>query len=291
MVHLFLPLFAAIIYTIASLFFKQGYLRGATAAQTFHVSNMIGGLIFLPLWIFGGHIPFADLWHPALVAGLILFAGFTMFLSIRFGDISLVTPLMGTKVIFVALAQVIITGEALSTGLWIASLLTMFGILLIGYKDLKNSRAGLAGILLAILSSLSFRVSDVFMQQWAPLYGKVAFLGAVAGIVGLFSVVKLSMSRLGVMNFVPGAFRPVALASIILAGQGMMMGYALGFFHDAARVNVVYGSRGLWSLVLVFLIGRFFGNDERHSSGGAFLWRVAGTILITTAIVIAFMGK
>ena len=208
-VHLFLPLFAAIIYTVASLFFKQGYLRGATSTQTFHVSNMIGGLIFLPLWIFGGHIDLVDLWHPALVAGLILFAGFTMFLSIRLGDISLVTPLMGTKVIFVAIAQVFITGEALSTGLWIASLLTMVGILLIGYKDLRNSRAGLAGILLAILSSLSFGVSDVFMQQWAPLYGKVAFLGAVAGMVGLFSVVKLSMSRWGGMNFVPGAFRPV----------------------------------------------------------------------------------
>ena len=53
----------------------------ATAAQTFHISNMVGGIFFLPLWIWGGVIPWSDLWHPALVAGLICIAGYTIALD------------------------------------------------------------------------------------------------------------------------------------------------------------------------------------------------------------------
>ncbi len=288
--HLLLPLFAAIIYSLASLFFKQGYQRGATAAQTFHISNLVGGVFFLPLWIWGGSIPLVDLWHPALVAGLICIAGYTMFAAIRLGDVSLVTPLMGTKVIFVALALVW-TGEAMTTGLWVASLLTPVGIFLIGFKDFAKARTGGRAVLFAIFSSLMFGVSDVIMQNWALSYGRFAFLGAVAGFIGLISLAILTATRWRGMKTAPGVLRPAIIGGLVLSVQGMMMGYALGFFHDAGRVNIVYGIRGLWSLVLVWLIGRWFGNDERHQSHDALGWRLAGTILLTVAIVLAFLRK
>ena len=290
MVHLLFPLTAAVIYSLASLFFKQSYQRGATATQTFHISNMIGGLFFMPLWIFGDHIAPTDLWHPALVAGLICCAGFTMFTAIRLGDVSLVTPLMGTKVMFVALALVA-TGEAMTTGLWVASVLTPLGILLIGFKDLRKAQSGSRAVGFAILSSLLFGVSDVILQHWAPLYGGFAFLGAMAVMIALVSFTMLAATRWREMKLAPGALRPAVVGSTVLASQGMMMGYALGFFNDAGRVNIVYGSRGLWSILLVWLIGRWFGNDERHQSQDALGWRLAGTALLTVAIVLAFLRK
>jgi drug/metabolite transporter (DMT)-like permease len=290
-VHLIFPLLAAILFAVASLFFKQGYTRGATALQTFHWSNLVGLVVFLPLWIGGDPIALADLWHPALVSLLILMAGGLMFASIAVADVSLATPLMGTKVIFVALAQVMITSEVLTARLWIACVLTALGILLIGYKDLRNGKGGWRGVVYAIGSALCFGVADVFMQQWAPLYGKFAFLGAVAVLIGIASALVLTQQGWGRIRLPRATLKPVIIGGGVLASQAMMMGYALGFFHDAARVNVVYGSRGLWSLLLVWWLGSRFQNRERESNRDAFRWRVAGTLFVTSAIVLAILGR
>jgi drug/metabolite transporter (DMT)-like permease len=257
--------------------------------QTFHVSNVVGGVFFAPLWICGASIAVQDLWHPAVVAGLICLAGFSMFTAIRLGDVSLVTPLMGTKVIFVALALVGI-GRVMTVGLWVASVLTPLGVFLIGYKDFRAAKAGGRAVGFALLSSVLFGFADVLLQQWAPLYGGVSFLGVMAGMIGLVSVVMASLQGWREMRLPQRAVRPVVVGSLVLAVQGMMMGFALGFFDDVGRVNIVYGIRGFWSILLVWLIGRWFGNDERAQSQSALGWRIAGTTLLTAAIVLALIG-
>jgi hypothetical protein len=56
----------------------------------------------------------------------------------------------------------------------------------------------------------------------------------------------------------------------------------------AAGVNVVYGTRGLWSIALVWWAGRWFGNTERTSAGGRVVaGRLLGAVLILTAVVLA----
>jgi hypothetical protein len=64
------------------------------------------------------------------------------------------------------------------------------------------------------------------------------------------------------------------------------MGIALGFFNDAAGVNVVYGSRGIWSLAVVWFAGRLFGNAERSDSRDAMGLRLMGCLLVTAAIIL-----
>ena len=44
-------------------------------------------------------------------------------------------------------------------------------------------------------------------------------------------------------------------SGVIIAIQAIMIGLALGFFNDATGINVMYASRGLWAVVLVFWFG------------------------------------
>jgi len=51
---------------------------------------------------------------------------------------------------------------------------------------------------------------------------------------------------------------------------------------------VVYGTRGLWSLALVWWAGRWFGNTERAEAGRrVILARLAGAALLLAAVALA----
>ena len=73
--------------------------------------------------------------------------------------------------------------------------------------------------------------------------------------------------------------------------QAIVMGVALSVFHNATGINVVYASRGLWVITLVVVFGRFLGNSEHRDNGRYFLWRVAGTVILTVAVIIAVMDR
>ena len=56
-------------------------------------------------------------------------------------------------------------------------------------------------------------------------------------------------------------------------------------------MNVVYGTRGLWSLALVWWAGPWFGNIERQEIGTRhMLSRVVGAVLILLAVALSVLG-
>src|SRR6187402_1420956 len=150
---LLLPAVAAVVYTVASLFFKRGYSEGAGTMQTFHCTNLVAMPFFLPLFFVNpGYLPLSDLWRPALTAALIYAGTLGTFAAIRRGDVSMVTPILGTKVLFVAIGVVTISEGTLSSGLWAAALLATAGIFFIGRPDLRPGRAGGPAILMCLIS-------------------------------------------------------------------------------------------------------------------------------------------
>ena len=54
----------------------------------------------------------------------------------------------------------------------------------------------------------------------------------------------------------------------------------------AARANVIYSSRGLWSVVAVWAVGHWFGNREQHLGASVLRWRLAGAVLMMAAIAL-----
>jgi hypothetical protein len=59
-------------------------------------------------------------------------------------------------------------------------------------------------------------------------------------------------------------------------------------FGDATAVNIVYGTRGLWSVLLVWLAGRWLGSDEGSRGATVLGGRLAGAALMTAAVVVVF---
>ena len=79
---------------------------------------------------------------------------------------------------------------------------------------------------------------------------------------------------------------PLLAGAVCLAVQAIMFVLSIAIYHQAAVSNVLYGSRGLWSVLAVWLVGHWFGNRERHHGARILLWRFLGTVLLTIAIMI-----
>ena len=291
--YLLIPLACAVVYTVSSLLFKRGYLEGAGTIESFHWANVLAMPFFVPLFFVNpGTLPPAEWWRPAVTALLIYAGSWSTFAAIQKGDVSVVTPVLGTKVVFVALGTVLIAGTALSSLLWIAAVLATAGIFVVGMGDLRPGRARGEAIALCLLSSLCFGLTDVLIGMWAQRYGGTAFLAALPQCIGLFSLLVIPWTAPGTFRL-PRAARPwVVWGSLTLAAQGMAMGIALAFFNDTTGVNIVYGTRGLWSILLVLFAGAWFGNHERRDAGRrAMAWRLGGTLLITASVVLAVIAR
>ena len=61
-------------------------------------------------------------------------------------------------------------------------------------------------------------------------------------------------------------------------------------FGNATSTNVIYSSRGLWSVVAVWAVGHWFANREQHLGTAVLRWRLAGAVLMMAAIVLAMLG-
>ena len=104
-----LPLVSAFVYAIAALLLKRATERGIGPWRVNFVTNWIQCALFAPFWFVGG-APFAwDRFAHAAICGATFFSGqiFT-FLALSRGDVSVATPVLGTKVIFVAFLVVIV---------------------------------------------------------------------------------------------------------------------------------------------------------------------------------------
>ncbi|HVJ67798.1 MAG TPA: hypothetical protein VM510_07440, partial [Caulifigura sp.] len=58
----------------------------------------------------------------------------------------------------------------------------------------------------------------------------------------------------------------------------------------ATTANVLYSARGMWSVLIVWLVGHWFGNREQSLGRGIFLARLLGAALMTAAVIVVLMN-
>lgn len=290
--YLLIPVAAAAVYSFSSLLMKRGLRDGATMKQAFHVSNFAVSLVFAPLLLLEtGEVHWEQWLHPLLVTAAFFVGTWLTFLAIQHGDVSLVTPLMGTKVVFVALGMAVLARQMPSWILWIAAALTATGVFLMGAGEFTRQARGHAGsVIAALMSAAVFAVCDVWVRMWSQAFGAMTFLAVSSMGIGVVSFALWLAQGRPSLRMSGGSSRFILWASLLIGIQAVAMGVALSLIDDATGINVAYASRGLWAILLVGLIGPRFGNHERHTSGKAFRWRVAGTILLTTAVILAVVA-
>ena len=191
------------------------------------------------------------------------------------------TPILGTKVIFVAGFAEILVGRALSPWIWVAVFLTAIGTAILGIQPgMRRSRVALS-IGTALGAAGCFALTDVLVLKYAPGWGFGSFIPTMFVVVGMLSF--------GFLPFMKGSgWAPVWLwpGAVILGVQALGMAFAITYFGHVTTVNIAYNSRGLWTIAMIWAFGHWFGNTERERGAKIMLLRVVGAALLVTAIFI-----
>ena len=286
--YLLLALLAAFVFAVGSIAYKRAYAEGAGIVHTLVINNLVIAVLFLPLFALEVK-PFDWAhWHlPALTALAYVTGHLLHVVSLRVGDVSLATPLLGAKVIFVALLGRLVFGVELQLTQWISAALATSGVVLMGFTDVRAG--GKLGVttLLALGCSASFACTDLMIQTWGDRFGTFNFLPFQFVVLGLLSGAALPFFGTSTLRISKIAWKWALIGIAMSALQAILITATISLWHDAAGVNVVYATRGLWSIALVWWLGHHIGNHERTTAGGRLMaWRLAGGLLIVSAVIL-----
>ena len=307
-----MPLGSALGYVVAVLLVKRASAHGVGLWRTAFVSNLAMGLCFAPLWWLGGAAPEpARLWQPVAFAAL-FFAGQVFTFAALAGDVSLATPVLGLKIIFVAGASTWLLDDAVRPAWWVAAVLATVAVGLLqsaprGTPVTVATAKGPAGggggtggaaptpprqapgrtIAYAALAALAFAFSDVLVQRFVPDWGAGRFLPLGFALVALFSLGLIPFFQAPLRSVPRVAWRWLAPGTILLALQAASMAYTLGTHGRATAANILYSTRGLWSVLAIGLLGAWLGTaDEQKLPRAIFRRRLLGSGLLLAAVAL-----
>jgi drug/metabolite transporter (DMT)-like permease len=288
---LLMPLACALIYVIGALTVKRAAAFGVGVWRTSFLSNMALAGLFVPVWfLYGGEIhPWADYWQPAVTA-VCFFGGQALtFLALSRGDVSVTTPVMGTKVILVALFSSLLRVGEVPLQWWIGAALSTaaIGLLHLG-GEARHRRVGLT-VILAFCSATSFSLGDVLLQKWVHVWGWGNYFPPMALMIALLSCALVPFFSAPLSALPAAAWRWVAPGALLMAVNNAGVVVAIVLVGSATVVNIIYSVRGLFSVLLVWLIGHWFTNDEKHLGGRVLRLRFFGATLMVAAIVLVLI--
>lgn len=281
-----LPLVSAMLYVIGALLMRRAADYGVGFWRTTFVANLICAAVFSPLLLLGGKFHLDLLWQPAVVGLLFVLGSVLNFISLDRGDVSIATPVLGIKIILVAVLSTLIVGEHLPLKLWIAAGLSTTAIALLNRTRAAHHHHVTSTILAAGASAASFALFDVLVQKWSPAWGLGRFPPTMLGFVAVYAI--------GLVPRFPAPLRSIAGAawpwllggSLVMAIQSLIFVGTVAYFGHATTANVIYSSRGLWSVVVVWIIGHWFHNTEQQLGSGILRWRLIGSALMLVAIAL-----
>lgn len=288
---LLLPLACALVYVFGALTVRRAAAIGVGVWRTSFVSNWIIVLFFVPVWFRAGgswHAP-ADYIQPATTAVLFFGGQALTFLALHRGDVSVVTPVMGTKVILVALFSSLLRVGEVPFRWWLGALLSTAAIGLLHLGEKSGRRNIGPTVLLAFGSAASFSFGDVLIQKWVPAWGLANFAPPMFLFVGLLSCAFLPFFRAPLRSLDAAAWRWVAPGAFLMALNNAGVILALVIVGSATAVNIVYSVRALFSVLLVWSIGHWFANEEKHLARRVLGLRLLGAALMVTAIVLVLV--
>ncbi len=281
---------AALLYTAASLFLKSALERGASAAQVNVAVNVGMGLIVQPLWILDRpEIPNAPLWQPLLCGGIFFLGQFCTFTALSRGDVSLATPLLGTKILFVTVINVLVFQAPVSARLWLAALAASAAIALIASGKQRPGRAVGLTVTVSLVGAALYSLADVLIQNWGQTFDRPAFPPVMFATAGLLSVMFYGWKDPAAFLAPPVARRSLWWGAVLFGAQILCFFFSLIWTRDATMANVIYSSRSIWSVVAAWTGGHLLGLRDLEAGRGVMTRRLLGAILLFGAILLILL--
>ena len=280
-------------FVIGALLLKRASDLGADVWRTTRIINYTTAAASLALWQLGGRIPEPSLWWQPPVAATLFFGGqvFSL-LALNTGDVSVATPVLGLKILLVALLSTVLIGDPVGARLWMAAGLSSIAIALLNIEGRHaHSRVGRT-IVLAALGAASYACFDVLIQKWSPAWGTGRILPIVMVSAAVYSIPLRRFDRRAEGASQPSS-RPytvwLAAGAAPFAVQGLMFITSISIWRQVTSANVLYSSRGLWSVIAVWAIGHWFENREQQLGARVLAWRFVGAVLLMAAIVMVLL--
>ncbi|MEO6785077.1 MAG: hypothetical protein ABI318_03000 [Chthoniobacteraceae bacterium] len=166
-------------------------------------------------------------------------------------------------------------------------LLSAVGIVVLNRKQ-DGRRPHNVGITLlsAGFAAACFGTFDVLVQRWGPAWGVGRLLPIVYGLNGVLSLALIPKFREPLSALPRAAWRWLLPAACLLAAQSIVFVGTITVYGKATLANVIYSSRGLLSIVAVWLVGHWFSNLEQGLGRRTLAWRLLGAVLMLSAIVL-----
>lgn len=270
---------------------KQAIERGASPWTGTFYGNLWLALAWIAVAAVRGEvIPTEAWWHAGIVGALFVLGQLFTYLAFQFGDVSVATPVFGVKVLMVAALTATLANIPVSNMIWLAGGMATAGVILIQWSpgsSTSERRRQIITILLALSAAFALSLFDVGLQKWAKQFSGYAFLPVMFGTAGILSIVFYpkvdSIQRLrdtkSIWWMLAGTF--------LMATQATGMCFSLAEFGDAPRINIVYALRGLWGVVLAWLLAKRLGASEASVGKSVMLRRLLGAALLTAAVLLA----
>lgn len=280
-------LLAAAVYSIAAVFSKAALIHGCGVMRLSFVMNLVFALVFVLAlsWEFEP-VAWGQVYQPLLTGLFFFIAHVFTFAAIRMGDVSLQTPVMGTKAVFVAIIAVVFGLQEVSWALGAASVLAALAVALLGFSGGKARRVGLT-IGLSLCSAFFFACSDQMVGVYGEAFGKRSFL-----IITMLCNAALSFSLIPFFN---GKLRAISrpamgwgfLAALGMALQALLLNYTIAASGEVVAINILYSARGFFSVLIGLGIAALLRRSELEQlSGWVGTLRLAGALFISCAIII-----
>ena len=246
-------------------------------------------LVFPALALMGGTMqPASLLWQPIAIGALFLAGQLFTFLAVARGDVSIAAPVLGVKVLIVPAAAGFIVDEKLPARVWIAAAVAMVGIAFVQARDATIDRSRiLAAVGYALLAASSMTLFDLLIQRWAPAWGAGYLLPIAFGSAALLSLLFLPVADRPSKLRSLGVARLLIWGGVVMAIQAIGMTLTIGLFGDATRVNIVYSLRGLWGVLLTWIVSHHLPTPDVQPSHRTMVLRLIGAVLIGAAVVIS----
>jgi len=177
-----------------------------------------------------------------------------------------------------------VLGEPLTASLWVATLMTCVAMALLGGEWRADRARMLSSLLYGGLAAGLFATSDILTQTWVGELGMTHFAPLAFGAMLFYSwllVPKFSQPLLAL---------PLRVLLWTLAGDVLLwlqctgMVLAISLAHEVTRTNILYNTRGIWSVALVWVVGHWFGNAERSVGPAVMTRRLLGAAILLGAV-------
>jgi drug/metabolite transporter (DMT)-like permease len=289
---------AALSQCISYIFSKKYIHKDGTAFQLLIASHLIMGIfatICLGILLLENDLPpFKDYWLELLkVDGFYLLAQMSFFMAISKTEASRLAPLLGLKIIFIALFGIILLDSSLNLWQWTAVILCFCGALL---SNWSGKSIPLSGGLYLLGAVVGYSLSDISIRQLINCIevqtGKGVLAVLIAACVSYFYLGIFSLLTILLFRSVKLKHLKPAIGFSCWWFTAMLFLFACFGFIGPLFGNIVQSGRGIIAVILGAVIAKFaWSEHEEKLPRSVLIKRISAASLITCAIIIFALAQ